>query len=172
MLRVSSFWASYIHWEKVHNFAITCISPLIHSGYTTFVKAIIYMPMFFITSDFFTSTITLGEAVWVFISFVDVQNWNGPNFQKFHINAVRAWKVGDTDSLLHLWASLSPFLSPDFFLWWRKSARKRTLPLRNKVTIYHLLRKREAGPICNVSLILRNMDVKLASLTYLGPSKV
>lgn len=36
MLRVSSFWASYIHWEKVHNFAITCISPLIHSGYTTF----------------------------------------------------------------------------------------------------------------------------------------
>lgn len=95
MLRVSSFCASYIHWGKVHKCIIISISPLIHSGYATFSQDS-YMPTFFVTFDFFTSSIMLGEAVWVFIFFIDVQNWNGPDFQKFHMKAVKAGKVGDT----------------------------------------------------------------------------
>lgn len=165
MLWVSSCWASYIHWGKVHNFDIICISLLIHSGYPTFWQDS-HMSMFFITSDFFTSTITLAVAVWVFISFFDVQKWNGLDFQKFHIKVVRAL-ASPLVSPPHL-----PFLSPGFFLWRRKNARIRTPPLRNEVAIHNLLRRWRAGPICNVSLIVRNMEVKLASLTYLGLSKV
>lgn len=60
MLTVFDCWTSYIHWGKVHNFFIICISPLIHSGYDPFCQDS-YMLMFFITSDFFTSAILHWE---------------------------------------------------------------------------------------------------------------
>lgn len=164
MLWVSSCWASYIHWGKVHNFVIICISLLIHSGYATFCQDS-HMSMFFITSDFLPPSHWEKQFGYLYL-FFDVQKWNGLDFQKFHIKAVRAL-TSPLVSPLPL-----PFLSPGFFLCWRKNARKRTPPLRNKVAIYNLLRRWRAGPICNVSLIVRNMEVKLASLTYLGLSKV
>lgn len=66
MLTVFDCWTSYIHWGKVHNFFIICISPLIRSGYDPFCQDS-HMPMFFITSDFFTSAISHWEKWFEYI---------------------------------------------------------------------------------------------------------
>lgn len=75
-----------------------------------------HMPMLFITLLlswlFYLHHITLGEAVLVFISLVDVPNWNGHDFQKFHIKTVRVWEVRDRLSASLL---LNQPLCPLFF---------------------------------------------------------